>query len=253
MNEIEVYTILDIQRRNLDKQCSLQSNILKKIKEQLEVELTQNSVAIEGNSLSVREVEVILRYGIAVGGKTLREHFEVINHSEAFRFIENIINKNDCLSEDDIKCLHSLVMKNISNDAGSYRNGNVTIPGAKHTPKESIFINQQMKEFISWYRGEAQHLHPIERAAKVHIHFVGIHPFSDGNGRISRLLMNYELLKAGFPITIIKHENCLEYYKDLDLAHTIGDYRAFEAFIRESIQYSFTRYGDTLGIDLKQE
>jgi len=252
MSEKEFQIILDQQKYNLDQQRPIQKSILKKLKEQLEVELTQNSVAIEGSSLSVQEVGVILRHGITVGGKPLREHFEVINHLEAFYFIEQLIKNEKFFSEYDIKSIHSLVMKNLSDDAGSYRKGNVIITGAKHKPKESIFINQQMEEFIYWYKGEAQSLHPIERAAKIHIIFVGIHPFSDGNGRTSRLLMNLELLKAGFPITIIKNENRLEYYQYLDLAHTTGEFQPFLNFVYNCVQESFDIYGKVLGIDLKK-
>lgn len=104
-----------------------------------------------------------------------------------------------------------------------------------------------MEAFINWYRADAQKLHPIERACRVHVDFVGIHPFTDGNGRTSRLLMNLELMKSGFPPVVLKVENRLAYYDALDKAHTLGDYEPFMALVCESVEESFEPYWFVLG------
>ncbi len=190
---------------------------------------TYNSNAIEGNTLTLNETKVALE-GITVGGKTLREHFEAINHRDAIYFVESLVQNGEPLTEYSIKSLHALILKNIDDtNAGSYRNINV-------------------EEFISWYQNEAQKLHPIERAARVHVDFVGIHPFSDGNGRTSRLLMNFELMKNGFPPAILKVDKRLAYYEFLDKAHTQGDYKSFMNLLCDIVEESFEPYWFALGI-----
>lgn len=129
------------------------------------------------------------------------------------------------LSEWDIKNIHRLVLKTIDNDnAGVYRTENVIISGAKHRPPPHYIVKEQMENLIKQYYMEWQELHPIERAALLHGEFVKIHPFVDGNGRTARLLLNFELMKAGFPPVIIKKEMRSLYYDFLDNAHTTGDY-----------------------------
>ena len=95
-------------------------------------------------------------------------------------------------------------------------------------------------------------MHPVERAARVHVDFVGIHPFVDGNGRTSRLLMNLELMKAGFPSVVITVENRLRYYQSLDAAHVEGNYEPFINLVVEAVEQSFTPYFSALGISSLQ-
>lgn len=191
-----------------------------------------NSNAIEGNTLTLKETKVVLE-GITIGGKSLREHFEVINHNEAIEYVENIIKEKQELSEYIIKSIHNLILKNIDNEnAGIYRKENVIISGANHKPIDYIFIPEEMERFIEWYKNE-NNLHPVLKAAKVHIDVVGIHPFIDGNGRLCRLLMNLELLKNGYEAITIENSRKVEYYEYLDHAHCTADYNPFYKLIAE--------------------
>lgn len=125
--------------------------------------------------------------------------------------------------------------------AGVYRNQQVFISGAVHTPPP-IKIQEHMDALMRWYDGEAQSLHPIVRGAMLHAIFVGIHPFVDGNGRTSRLLLNLELMKVGYPPIIIRVENRLVYYNALDKAHTTEDYHDFVELVSKEVEASLDLY-----------
>lgn len=226
---------IDEKKLLLDSKRPLPEYTVKSIREKLLLEWTYNSNAIEGNTLTLMETKVVLE-GITVGGKTLREHLEVINHKDAILYIEDIVRREEPFTEWQIKNVHRLVLKGINDDyAGNYRDQKVIIAGTEHIPSEPFLIKEQMERFINWYNVEAKDLHPIERAAMVHIIFVGIHPFIDGNGRTSRLLLNLELMKNGFPQIVIKNDNRLKYYSALDKAHTSGDNKDFVEIVKEEV------------------
>lgn len=238
---------LDQLKAKLDTYRPLDSHIVQNLREDLILRWTYNSNAIEGNTLTLNETKVALE-GITVGGKSLREHFEAINHKEAIEFVESLVEADEMLSEYTIKSLHALILKNIDDEnAGSYRNINVLISGATHRPPSNIEVASKMEAFINWYKTEAQTLHAIERACRVHVDFVGIHPFADGNGRTSRLLMNFELMKSGFPPVVLKVEHRLAYYEALDKAHTLGEYDDFMVLVAELVEESFEPYWFVLG------
>jgi len=243
------FSKLDKLKSQLDEHRPLSSHMLQNLHEDLLLKWTFNSNAIEGNTLTLQETKVALE-GITIGGKSLREHFEAINHKDAILFVEQLAKKDEILNEYDIKSIHSLILKNIDEqNAGKYRNINVLISGAEHKPPQALEIASKMQEFIGWYKENYKNLHPIELAARVHIDFVGIHPFIDGNGRTSRLLMNLELIKQGYPPAIIKVENRLEYYKALDLAHTKKEYGTFMKLMCKVVEESFEPYFFVLGVN----
>lgn len=226
----------------LDALRPLPTFTLKSLREKLLLEWTYNSNAIEGNTLTINETKVVFE-GITVGGKTMREHLEVINHRDAIIYVEEIVHKEEMLSEWQIKNLHRLVLKGIIDDyAGVYRDQQVFISGAKHTPPASFLIHEKMEQLMDWYNTEGSQLHPVVRGAMLHAIFVGIHPFIDGNGRTSRLLLNLELMKDGYPPVIIKVENRLAYYEALDKAHTTQDYDDFIQFVVVEVNYSLDLY-----------
>src|SRR5699024_3620477 len=168
--------------------------------------------ASEGNTSTMKETKIVLEV-ITVGGKTMREHLEAINHREAIFYVEDIVKNEEAFSEWQIKNLHRLVLKGIDDQyAGVYRNEQVFISGAMHTRPPPLKTQEQMEGLMNWYKKESQKLHPILRGAMLHVIFVGIHPFVDGNGRTARLLLNLELMKAGYPPIIIRVENRLAYY-----------------------------------------
>lgn len=194
------------------------------------------------------ETKVVLE-GITVGGKILREHFEVINHRDAILCVEDIIKKEKPFSEWQIRNINQLILKNINDEnAGRYRQQNVLISGATTNPPDYTLLHEKMAQFIDWYNTEAHTLHPIERAAKVHADFVGIHLFVDGNERTSRLLMNLELMKAGYPPSVIAVENRLAYYEALDQWMAYGNSKPFNNLVAAVVLEGFKPYQITFDL-----
>ena len=240
---------LDALKEKLDSYRPLDLQVVNNLHQNLVLQWTYHSNAIEGNTLTLKETKVALE-GITIGGKTLREHVEAINHRDAILLVEELVQQQQPLDEWTIKSLHQLVLKNIDADnSGQYRHVNVLISGAEHRPPEALQAPEQMRDLIHWHNTEAHLLHPIERAARVHGEFVKIHPFVDGNGRTSRLLMNLELMKAGFPATVITVEQRLAYYESLDKAHCTGDYGDFIALVADKVEQSFKPYWWALGVE----
>ena len=238
---------LDQLKQQLNSFRPLHQEIVNNLHEDIVLRWTYNSNAIEGNTFTLKETKVALE-GITIGGKTMIEHFEVINHREAIYFVEKLVEKKEPLSEWDIKSIHQLVLKNIDDkNAGTYRSINVTITGASHVPSDFLQVQSEMNEFIRWYMNKGRQMHPVERAARVHADFVKIHPFVDGNGRTSRLLMNLELMKDGFPPVVLPVEKRLDYYNALDAAHTKGDYSDFLILITDIVEKGFEPYWHALG------
>ena len=243
-----MFETIDSLKNKLDAQRPLPSSVVKNLQEDLILRWTYHSNAIEGNTLTLLETKVVLE-GITVGGKALREHFEAINHRNAIYYVEDIIKKEEPFSEWQIRNFHQLILKNIDDDtAGRYRQQNVLISGATNTPPDYTLLNDKMAHFVDWYNSESNQLHPIERAAKVHADFVGIHPFIDGNGRTSRLLMNLELMKAGYPPCVITVENRLAYYEALDQWMAFGKTEAFNQLVADAVLEGFKPYQVVLGI-----
>lgn len=227
MDYLKLLQSIDEKRAILDRKKPFPIHTLKSLREKLLVEWTYHSNAIEGNTLTLSETKVVLE-GITIGGKTLREHLEVINHKDAIHYIEEVIGKNEILSEWQIKNIHSLVLKGIMpGNAGVYRQENVFISGVEHIPPDFVHVPEQMGKLMEWYAREGQTLHVVERAAILHSEFVKIHPFVNGNGRTARLLLNFELMKHGYVPIIIKKEQRVEYYNALDHSHVKGKYDVF--------------------------
>lgn len=234
MNKLEkIYSL----KKDLDKRHPFSQSELKRIREHFIIKNTYNSNAIEGNTLTEMETRVILETGITVAKKTLREHLEVKNHAEALNFIEEI--KNSPISEYDIKSIHSIILDGIDkSNAGKYRNINVEIAGASHPVSQSYLVVEQMNELLKWYHSEEI---TINRIIEFSCKFVNIHPFIDGNGRTSRLIINLELLKLGYPPITILTLDRLEYYQILDKSY-YGDYQETYDFFYNRIIVSLEEY-----------
>lgn len=244
---------IDAHKLVLDQHRPLDPAIVANLREDLIVRWTYHSNAIEGNTLSLRETKVALE-GITIGGKSLREHLEAVNHRDAILLLEELVQKSEPLDEWTIKSLHHLILRGINDDnAGRYRTVNVRISGAEHLPPDQLVVPELMEKFIAWYRDEAVALHPVERAARVHSDFVKIHPFVDGNGRTSRLLMNLELLKSGYPAAVLPVERRLEYYQALDEDQVHGNPGPFLSLISEIVRESFRPYFHALSIPWEEE
>jgi Fic family protein len=194
-----------------------------------ELEYTHNSTAIEGNTLTLLETKVVLEEGLSVGGKKLREIYEVISHNKAYQFVKTCIAPGSSLEEKTIKDIHAILMENIM-AGGIYRNVDIYISGASHTPPFPKEMYRQIKAFYMDL-SERSTSNVIELAAWTHAEFVRIHPYADGNGRTSRLIMNYQLLANGFlPISIAK-ENRLEYFNALESYAVNQDLKPFAVMI----------------------
>ena len=217
---------VDELNNKLNSKRPFSKETLKSLRNSINIEWTYNSNGIEGNTLTLRETQIVLE-GITVGGKTLREHLEAINHEKAIEYIEDLVKEKDPVKEWNIKNIHQLVLKEIDDkNAGKYRSENVAIMGATHTPPDHLIVPELMEKLILNYQKWNKY-HPIIKAAIIHGELVKIHPFIDGNGRTSRLVMNLSLMNSGYLPVIIKKENRLEYYNALDKAHTTGDYTDF--------------------------
>ncbi|WP_342548366.1 Fic family protein [Paenibacillus sp. FSL P2-0089] len=205
-----------------------------------ELEYTHNSTAIEGNTLTLLETKVVLEEGISVGGKMLREIYEVINHNKAYQYIKSCINDEKPLDEGIIKDIHALLTENIM-VGGLYRNVEVYISGAAHTPPVPNEMYLQVKNFYADL-AQKDNADIIELAAWTHAEFVRIHPFADGNGRTSRLIMNYQLLANGYlPISIAK-ETRLEYFNALEAYAVRRDLKPFADMIALLEEQQLDRY-----------
>ena len=217
---------VDSLKRELDSKRPIPKETLESLKESINLEWTYNSNGIEGNTLTLRETQVVLE-GITVGGKSIKEHLEAINHEKAILFLDDLVKDNEPISEWNIKNIHQLILKDIDNEnAGRYRKENVTIKGATHIPPDYLKVPELMEKLILTYNTWNEY-HPIIQAALLHGELVKIHPFVDGNGRTSRLLMNLDLMNSGYNPVIIKKESRLKYYEALDKAHTTGNYTDF--------------------------
>jgi len=219
-------------KEKLDSKRPIPKETLKSLKETINLEWTYNSNGIEGNTLTLRETQVVLE-GITVGGKSIKEHLEAINHEKAILYLDELVKDKQPITEWNIKNIHQLIFKEIDNEnAGRYRKENVTIKGATHIPPDYIKIPELMEKLILNYETWNKY-HPIIQAALLHGELVKIHPFVDGNGRTSRLIMNLDLMNHGYNPVIIKKEDRLEYYEALDKAHTTGNYTDFVKLINK--------------------
>ena len=221
------FDAIDEQKKAIDLRCPLTKNQYNTLRNNLIVEWTYNSNAIEGNTLTLSETKVVLE-GITIGGKSVVEHLEAINHRDAILFLESIVDRHEEISEWNIKNLHQIILKDIDNlNAGKYRMENVLISGAKHIPPDYLMVPVQMQKLVYEDNREWIHYHPVVRAALLHGEFVKIHPFIDGNGRTARLLLNLVRMSNGYPPIVIKKESRLAYYEALDTAHTTLNYSKF--------------------------
>lgn len=208
--------ILEEKLDTLKTRRSLTEGELERLNEEFVTEYTYNSNAIEGNTLTLRETDMVLR-GLTVERKSLKEHLEVIGHKEAFDYIRQLISENAEISEKVIKDIHYLVLADKKEDRGRYRRVPVRIMGAAHEPVQPYLIVPKMEELLEQYKNSEEDI--VAKLARFHIEFEGIHPFIDGNGRTGRLLVNLELMKAGYPPIDIKFTDRLKYYEAFDEYH----------------------------------
>jgi Fic family protein len=242
----EVYKRISQQKKQLDKLRPFPKCALERLRARFRILLTYNSNAIEGNTLSLSETKLVVEEGITIGGKTLREHHEAINHQKALALLENFVSSKKILAEEDLFALHSIILDNIIDDErGMYRKRKVWIEGASFLPVRPELISQKMKAFFQWLYDNPEHLHAIELAFTAHEKFVFIHPFIDGNGRIARLLTSVLLMQKGYPPLLILKTERQKYIRTLETAHQ-GNYVPFVNFMARCLERSLAVYLDAL-------
>lgn len=230
----------------LNQSRPLPNIALQKIKETLSVEWTYNSNSIEGNTLSLRETQMVIQEGITVKGKSLREHFEAKNHDKAVDYLYEIVSQDYILRSIDILSLHGLVLRTIEDDfAGRIRNAGVRITGANFVPPNANKVSDLLDELIVFVNENPLGLNDIELATIFHHKLVWIHPFFDGNGRTVRLAMNLLLMRKGFPPAIILKNDRKKYYDALNQANK-GNYQKLTLLMSQSLERTLNIYVTSL-------
>lgn len=239
----------DTLKARLSEIRPLPVEAMKKIEEAYNIEYTYESNRIEGNTLTLQETELVVNEGVTIAGKSMREHLEAINHAEAIDYIRDFAKQDTEISERTIKEIHALILHGIDREnAGRYRTVPVLISGSRHIPPQPYLIDKQMKDFILHFHDiEEQNTHPILTAAYLHEVLVRIHPFTDGNGRTSRLLMNLYLLRNGYTLVNLKgsDEARRMYYDALEKSHS--DPVPFQKLVAEAEISSLRSYLSVLG------
>ncbi len=228
---------IDELKAQLDAHRPLDPNFNRMLREIYRVRLTYNSTAIEGNTLTQSETQVQLEYGLTVQGKPLKHHLEAEDHAFAFDYIEQLAAVSDPIREWEIREIYTLVCRRSDREiAGRYRSINVMAAGNGHRYPDAILVPEMMTGFVQFLDALTD-LHPVDFAAEAHYRLVTIHPFTDGNGCTARLLMNLLLIRAGYPIAIIRVEERLQYIEAI-MAWRSGDDRPFNGMVRSGVAAS---------------
>ncbi|HOS84599.1 MAG TPA: Fic family protein [Bacteroidales bacterium] len=223
----------------------LNATQLHKMKEYFALKYTFESNRIEGNTLTLQETQLVVNEGITIGGKSMREHLEAINHSEAIDFVSTMLVGKEEISQRNVLEIHRLILKSIDNEnAGTYRKVQVRISGSEHVPPDWLLVPQMMNDFFTHYKKQKKKLHPILLAAEMHERLVTIHPFIDGNGRTARLLMNCILLQHGYTIAIVKGDSDAkkQYYNALEQVQIHNNPNTFYELIVQNVIQSLQEH-----------
>jgi len=241
---IKIADRIDQKLKSLNDLRPLPESAVLKLKEQLRIEMTYNSNAIEGNSLTLKETFLVINEGITVKGKPLKDHLEARDHHLALEYLYDLVEhgKNHTISEHLIRTIHQLIMRETDRKwAGIYRNSNVIIGGSDHNPPDALEVPQRMHELTAWLKNNKNKSHIIELSALLHHKLVHIHPFFDGNGRTSRMIMNLYLMQKGFPLVIIFKNDRRKYYNVLSQSDK-NKYGPLVLFIARSVERSLDLY-----------
>ena len=227
--------IIDRKMKELENRRPLTEGEVERLREQFVVEYTYNSNAIEGNTLTLRETDLVLR-GLTIGQKPLKDHMEAVGHKEAFEFVSELVKDKVPMSESIIKQIHYLVLA----DKKEYRRVPVRIMGAQHEPVQPYLIQPKMEQLLIDFAESTEHI--VTKLARFHIEFEGIHPFIDGNGRTGRLLVNMEFMKVGFPPINIKFTDRIAYYNAFDEYHIKHNLSAMEKLFAKYVNERLDMY-----------
>ena len=230
---------IDKKKKELDGRRPLTDGEVARFNEEFIVEYTYNSNAIEGNTLTLRETDLVLR-GLTIDRKPLKDHMEAVGHKEAFEYVSELVKDNVPISENVIKQIHFLVLADKKDDRGVYRRVPLRIMGAQHEPVQPYLIEPKMEQLLRDFKESSEHI--VTKLARFHIEFEGIHPFIDGNGRTGRLLVNLELMKAGYPPIDIKFTDRITYYNAFDEYHVKHNLSAMETLFARYVEARLDKY-----------
>lgn len=237
----DILTEIDIKKVKLDSMRPLTAGETQRLRDEFMVDFTYNSNAIEGNTLTLKETAMVLE-GMTIDRKPLKDHLEVVGHRDAFLYIEDIAQNKVRLRDTEIKTIHSLVLMNRPDDKGVYRSIPVTIAGAYTEPVQPYLIEPKLAELLAENEERKKTMHPIERIARFHLEFEGIHPFIDGNGRTGRLILNLELIRNGYPSINVKFADRRRYYDAFDAYYRDGKADDMVLLVAEYIGERLDRY-----------
>ena len=198
-----IYERVDMNKAAIDLIRPFEGEYLRQLREYYRIGLTWTSNAIEGNSLTELETKILLEDGLTVGGKPLRDTFEALGHSLAYDYMFSLLGERR-ITVDDIKKLHHLFFKGIDEEnAGVWREMSIIVTGTDYQFPAHGELDRLMADLGRWIETDRDKMHPVRFAAMLHLKFVTIHPYIDGNGRVSRLLMNTALIQDGYMLAIV--------------------------------------------------
>ncbi|HWS29568.1 MAG TPA: Fic family protein, partial [Clostridia bacterium] len=228
-----IFSHIDALKAELERNRPLTQGELERMRDEFLIEYTYDSNAIEGNTLTLKETALVLQ-GITVDQKPLKDHLEAVGHRDAFLYVEQLIRDKVPFSERVIKDVHSLVLMDRPLDKGVYRRMPVRIMGAYHEPPQPYLVAPQMEQLVAEFAKTK--LHPIESTALFHLKFEGVHPFIDGNGRTGRLILNFELMKNGYPPINVKFTDQKRYYACFESYYREGDAGPMVKIVAEYVE-----------------
>lgn len=230
---MSVFQKIDLNQAAIDRYSPFEGEMLKQTRDYYRVGTTWSSNAIEGNTLTESETKILLEDGLTVGGKPLKYTYEAIGHGKAYDYMFTLVGSNTITTE-NILMLHRLFYQNIdSENAGAWRKQPIFVSGSDHVFPLPEELPSEMAALEKWIKTERSQYHPVEFAALLHLKFVTIHPFIDGNGRTARLLTNLALIQKGYLPVIVPPIYRLEYNGYIRLYQNQGDAFRFVEFIAE--------------------
>ena len=232
---------IEAKKARLSEMRPLTAGEVERLREEFMIEFTYNSNAIEGNTLTLKETAMALE-GMTIDQKPLKDHLEAVGHRDAFLYVQDIATKDMPISESVIKNIHSLVLINRPEDKGVYRRIPVRIMGAYTEPLQPYMVQPAMEGLIIENNKRTETMNIIERIARFHLEFEGIHPFIDGNGRTGRLILNLDLIRNGYPPINVKFTDRKRYYEAFDAYYRDNDASKMTDLIAEYVNERLDEY-----------
>ena len=236
---------IDQLKANLSQFRPLTPAETEALRQEFIVEHTYNSNAIEGNTLTLQETQLVLQ-GITIDQKPLKDHLEAVGYKEAYEYMEQMAREQRELTLYENCSIHSLVLADRQEDRGRFRRVPVRIAGALTTPVQPYQIEPMVSALLADMDSLYRHLHVVEKVALFHLRFEAIHPFIDGNGRTGRLLMNLQLIKAGYPPINVKFSDRRRYYQAFDDYARSGSPDTMTTLIAEYLEQRLQSMTDIL-------